>query len=33
MAEFVDSFETMSQVGPAVTVFGWAGTKPAVRYY
>lgn len=24
MAEFVDSFETMSQVGPAVTVFGSA---------
>jgi hypothetical protein len=28
MAEFVDSFETMSNVGPAVTVFGSARTKP-----
>ena len=26
MAEFVDSFETLSQVGPAVTVFGSART-------
>ena len=24
MAEFVDSFETLSQVGPSVTVFGSA---------
>ena len=29
MAEFVDSFETMSKVGPAVTVFGSARTKSA----
>lgn len=33
MAEFVDSFETMSQVGPAVTVFGSARTRPSDRYY
>lgn len=33
MAEFVDSFETMARVGPAVTVFGSARTKPADRYY
>ncbi len=33
MAEFVDSFETMSQVGPAVTVFGSARTKPSDPYY
>ncbi len=33
MAEFVDSFETMSQVGPAVTVFGSARTPPGDRYY
>lgn len=33
MAEFVDSFETMSKVGPAVTVFGSARTRPADRYY
>ena len=28
MAEFVDSFETLSQVGPAVTVFGSARMSP-----
>lgn len=33
MAEFVDSFETMSQVGPAVTVFGSARTPPTDPYY
>ena len=33
MAEFVDSFETMSQVGPAVTVFGSARIKPSDPYY
>jgi uncharacterized protein (TIGR00730 family) len=33
MAEFVDSFETMSQVGPAVTIFGSARTRPADPYY
>jgi uncharacterized protein (TIGR00730 family) len=33
MAEFVDSFETLSHVGPAVTVFGSARTKPKDRYY
>jgi uncharacterized protein (TIGR00730 family) len=33
MAEFVDSFETMSHVGPSVTVFGSARTKPADRFY
>ena len=33
MAEFVDSFETMSQVGPAVTIFGSARTKPSDKYY
>jgi uncharacterized protein (TIGR00730 family) len=27
MAEFVDSFETLSHVGPAVTIFGSARTK------
>src|SRR2546429_180198 len=27
MAEFVDSFETLSQVGPAVTIFGSARTS------
>jgi uncharacterized protein (TIGR00730 family) len=33
MAEFVESFETMSQVGPAVTVFGSARTSPESPYY
>jgi uncharacterized protein (TIGR00730 family) len=33
MAEFVDSFETLARVGPAVTVFGSARTKPGDRYY
>jgi hypothetical protein len=28
MAEFVESFETMSQIGPGVTVFGSARTDP-----
>ncbi len=33
MAEFVDSFETLSQMGPAVTVFGSARVKPGNLYY
>jgi hypothetical protein len=33
MSEFVDSFQTMSQVGPAVTIFGSARTKPSDPYY
>ena len=33
MAEFVDSFETLSHLGPAVTVFGSARTKPTDQYY
>jgi len=33
MSEFVDSFQTMSQVGPAVTIFGSARTKPKDKYY
>jgi hypothetical protein len=33
MAEFVDSFETMSNLGPAVTVFGSARTQPRDPYY
>ena len=33
MAEFVDSFETMSKVGPGVTIFGSARTKPGNLYY
>ncbi len=33
MAEFVDSFEVLSQLGPAVTIFGSARTAPADPYY
>jgi hypothetical protein len=33
MAEFVDSFETLSRLGPAVTVFGGARTRRSDRYY
>jgi uncharacterized protein (TIGR00730 family) len=33
MAEFVDSFETMSQVGSAVTIFGSARTPETDPYY
>ena len=33
MAEFVDSFETMSSQGPLVTVFGSARTRPEERDY
>ena len=33
MAEFVDSFETLSQVGPAVTIFGSARTRRDDPYY
>jgi uncharacterized protein (TIGR00730 family) len=33
MAEFVDSFETLSQVGPGVTIFGSARIRPEDPYY
>ena len=33
MAEFVDSFETLSQVGPGVTIFGSARMRPTDPYY
>ena len=33
MAEFVDSFETLSHLGPAVTIFGSARTPPSDPYY
>ena len=33
MAEFVDSFEMLSQIAPAVTIFGSARTKPGDPYY
>lgn len=33
MGEFVEGFETLSKIGPAVTMFGSARTKPAARHY
>src|SRR3954463_6376980 len=33
MAEFVDSFQTLSKAGPAVTIFGSARTRPKDKYY
>jgi uncharacterized protein (TIGR00730 family) len=33
MAEFVDSFEALSRVGPGVTIFGSARTSPKDPYY
>ena len=33
MSEFVGSFEKLSHVGPAVTIFGSARTKPSDPYY
>jgi uncharacterized protein (TIGR00730 family) len=33
MSEFVDAFETMSKVGPSVTIFGSARTQPANPHY
>ena len=33
MAEFVDSFETLSQVGPAVTIFGSARAARSDPWY
>jgi uncharacterized protein (TIGR00730 family) len=33
MSEFVEGFETLSKVGPCVTIFGSARTKPGTKYY
>jgi hypothetical protein len=33
LGEFVDGFETMSRVGPAVSIFGSARTSPRHRHY
>lgn len=33
MAEFVDGFETLSKIGPAVTVFGSARSQPGTSVY
>ena len=32
MSEFVEGFETMSKIGPCVSVFGSARTKPDNKY-
>ena len=33
MGEFVEGFEKMSRIGPCVSIFGSARTKPDERYY
>ena len=33
MGEFVDGFEKMSLIGPCVSIFGSARTKPGEKYY
>ena len=33
MGEFVNGFEKMSQIGPCVSIFGSARTKPEDKYY
>lgn len=33
MAEFVEGFETLSRVGPCITIFGSARTKKSNKYY
>jgi uncharacterized protein (TIGR00730 family) len=33
MAEFVEGFEVMSRVGPAISIFGSARMRPGDRYY
>lgn len=33
MAEFVQGFETMAKIGPCISIFGSARTKPGDKYY
>ena len=33
MSEFVEGFEKLSEIGPCVSVFGSARTKPGTKYY
>jgi uncharacterized protein (TIGR00730 family) len=33
MAEFVEGFEELAKIGPAITIFGSARTKPGDKYY
>lgn len=33
MAEFVQGFETLAKIGPCISIFGSARTKPGAKYY
>ena len=33
MSEFVNGYETMGRIGPCVSIFGSARTKPEDKYY
>ena len=33
MSEFVEGFETLNKIGPCVSIFGSARTKPEDKYY
>ncbi|HTX20102.1 MAG TPA: TIGR00730 family Rossman fold protein [Bacteroidota bacterium] len=33
MSEFVEGFQTFSKLGPCITIFGSARTKPGTRFY
>jgi len=33
MSEFIDAFDTLARIGPAVSVFGSARTQPCEKYY
>ena len=33
MSEFVEGFEKLSNIGPCVSIFGSARTKPENKYY
>lgn len=33
MSEFIDAFDTLARIGPAVSVFGSARTQPGEKYY
>ncbi len=33
MAEFVEGYEKMAEIGPCVSIFGSARTKPGTKYY
>lgn len=33
LAEFVEGFETLNEIGPCVSIFGSARTKPGEKYY